>query len=64
MSLYDMFICLLVIFLKIILIKKFNNSWVILKNTVLKLKFLRLSGNYIVVRLYYMYRKFNFIDFM
>lgn len=64
MSLYDMFICLLVIFLKIILIKKFNNSWVILKNTVLKLKFIRLSGNYIVVRLYYMYRKFNFIDFM
>lgn len=43
-----MFICLLVIFLKIILIKKFNNSWVILKNTVLKLKFIRLSGNYIV----------------
>lgn len=43
-----MFICLLVIFLKIILIKKFNNSWVILKNMVLKLKFIRLSGNYIV----------------
>lgn len=43
-----MFICLLVIFLKIILIKKFNNSWVILKNMVLKLKLIRLSGNYIV----------------
>lgn len=46
------------------IIKKSNNSWAILKNTVLKSKPTRSSGNYIAVRLYYMYRKLNFIDFM
>lgn len=42
-----MLICLLVISLKITSIKKSNNSWAILKNTDLKSKPTRSSGNYI-----------------
>lgn len=46
-KLTDELICLLVISLKITSIKKSNNSWAILKNTVLKSKPTRSSSNYI-----------------